>query len=387
MVLGYSKKIEPVMKTYRCHSKMLKHSIIGIATEVHVPFLDRPSYIYIGSEDSKFGYCARIANEAKKTIALQPLILLETNELNQIKSGDILQINTNETINILWKRGSNSNCIFVTSNCNCNCFMCPQPPCEEFDDFDKVNMSIFRLLRKNDFDPICFTGGEPTLKKERLLKYLNVVKTVYPHRLVDILSNGQSFANLDYAYEISQACPPKTTFCISLHADTAKMHNFITRTNDGFSKTIYGLQNLARLSCQIEIRYVITKINVDRIKSFAEFVVSNFPFVNHIAYMNLEMTGLSNEHVDKIWIEPSECTEYLAKAVKILNRAQIQVSLYNAPLCMLPEPLWEYAKKSISEWKNIYMPICSECIKKEICCGFFATSSFLSNKLRPFKTN
>jgi hypothetical protein len=55
-------------------------------------------------------------------------------------------------------------------------------------------------------------------------------------------------------------------------------------------------------------------------------------------------------------------------------------SIYNFQLCILPEKLWPFCRKSISDWKNGYMEECVECVRKNECGGFFTTSGEYKSK-------
>ena len=48
--------------------------------------------------------------------------------------------------------------------------------------------------------------------------------------------------------------------------------------------------------------------------------------------------------------------------------------IYNHQLCTLPQQLWPLSRKSISTWKNIYLPICEKCQEKPNCGGFFTSA-------------
>jgi len=49
----------------------------------------------------------------------------------------------------------------------------------------------------------------------------------------------------------------------------------------------------------------------------------------------------------------------------------MNVSIYNHQLCVLRKSLWKFARKSISDWKNIYLDECASCRAKEECGGLF----------------
>ncbi|MFA4887835.1 MAG: His-Xaa-Ser system radical SAM maturase HxsC, partial [Candidatus Nanoarchaeia archaeon] len=86
------------------------------------------------------------------------------------------------------------------------------------------------------------------------------------------------------------------------------------------------------------------------------------------------------------WVEPLNYMDALEEAVKTLHRAAVPVSIYNHQLCLLPEKLWPFSRKSISSWKNIYFEFCNECSAKNMCGGlFFSSQNKHSNHLHPLK--
>ena len=71
-----------------------------------------------------------------------------------------------------------------------------------------------------------------------------------------------------------------------------------------------------------------------------------------------------------------------------LELAGIHTSLYNHPLCLLPEGLWPFARHSISDWKNVYLPQCQGCVRQGQCGGFFASATLKhSAHIHPFADN
>ncbi|RZK35001.1 MAG: hypothetical protein EOO61_12660 [Hymenobacter sp.] len=70
----------------------------------------------------------------------------------------------------------------------------------------------------------------------------------------------------------------------------------------------------------------------------------------------------------------------LTEAVEFLAAHRLHVSIYNHQLCLLPERLWEFARRSISDWKNIYLPTCASCAVREQCGGFFTSSLTLHSQ-------
>jgi len=90
--------------------------------------------------------------------------------------------------------------------------------------------------------------------------------------------------------------------------------------------------------------------------------------------MGLELMGYARTNLNGLWIDPVEYQAQVEEAVAELAWARLNVSLYNLPLCLLPKATWKYARQSISDWKNVYLPECDQCAVKDQCAGFFASS-------------
>jgi hypothetical protein len=89
--------------------------------------------------------------------------------------------------------------------------------------------------------------------------------------------------------------------------------------------------------------------------------------------MQMETVGLASQNIDELWIDPCDYCSELEEAVLNLARRNMRVSIYNSQLCILPESIRDYAKQSISGWKNIYLSECENCELKNECAGFFTS--------------
>ena len=108
-------------------------------------------------------------------------------------------------------------------------------------------------------------------------------------------------------------------------------------------------------------------------------------FADHVALMGLEMMGFTRGNIDLLWIDPVEYQRELVEAAETLARANVPTSVYNHQLCVLDPRLHRFNQRSISDWKNEYMPECEGCSKKTECGGFFSSARFrYSAGIRPF---
>ena len=247
------------------------------------------------------------------------------------------------------------------------------------------NLRILKLVNARTVSHIGITGGEPTLNLESLRTLLVFCRTRFPKATISLLTNGKKFENLEFTRSIAEIDHPGLIYCVSLYSDTDAEHDRIVGIPGSFRQTIKGLHNLALFCQRVEIRTVIFRNNYQRLPSMAEFIFRNFPFVVHVAFMGMECTGLASTNLDQVWIDPIEYALELKSAVLHLQRRAINVSVYNLPLCLIPQALWKFSKNAISTWKNIHLAQCGECKMRINCGGFFSTSVRQSDHVKPFR--
>jgi His-Xaa-Ser system radical SAM maturase HxsC len=298
--------------------------------------------------------------------------------LHELKDGDVVLLNPDGRIDVLYERESAHNVLFITEQCNCSCLMCPQYTTNTKNDYTERVLALIDLIDPRT-ETLGITGGEPTLLGNSLFKIIKACKQSLPKTALQLLSNGIKFADFEFVKNFSLLDHPSIQIGIPLYADTDTEHNYIVQAN-GFYKTLRGIQNLALFKHKIEIRIVIMALNYRRLPKLAEFIYRNFPFVIHIAFMGMETRELAKKNLEQVWIDPYEYQNYLQEAVEFLSLRRMNVSIYNHQLCVLPKSLWPYSRKSISTWKNIYLPECKPCQKKELCGGFFESSAEIHSK-------
>ena len=374
------------MKKYKGETKNIRTAVIGSITKQKKPFFCRKKYIYACNEINKrlIGYSGIICNyEEKKYLGNSNSIIIPTLNIDELNEGDVVLLNNNGEISILWDVKSNQNSLLITEGCNCRCLMCPQPPRKDTTEKHKINKKILNILEPKNVSYVCLTGGEPLLFQDRLLEIFSILNTRFPNTEVTLLTNGKNFSNFELCKNLSNVISKKTIICISLHADTELLHDKITRSKGSFNEIIKGIHNLAKFRKKIEIRYVINSMNFARLRSFAEFVYRNFPFTVHIAFMGLEISGYAKDNFSKIWIDPHDYRKEVEEAVLSLHRRGMNVSVYNIPLCLISKKIWEFARQSISSWKNDYLKVCDTCNVRNSCCGIFTTSEYHSKNIKP----
>lgn len=298
---------------------------------------------------------------------------------DHLRDNDIVAIQpTSGFVRTVYRPDSAHNSLFVTERCSSNCLMCSQPPKDrdDIDHFLEINMEVLRLIAPGP-EYLGITGGEPTLLGGKLLTLLARLKAECPDTRLHMLSNGRLFAWPAFTRSFCAVQHPHLVLGIPLYADDPIIHDYVVQAKHAFDQTVLGLHQLARWDQAIEIRVVLHKISVPRLRQLAEFIYRTLPFVTHVALMGLEPTGYTPRNKEKLWIDPTEYQDELEQAVETLSVRGMNVSLYNMQLCLLRPSLWKFARKSISDWKNVFFSECQSCGVRDQCGGLFQSAERL----------
>lgn len=216
--------------------------------------------------------------------------------------------------------------------------------------------------------------GEPTLKWDGLIQVVRTAKNYLPNTSVQLLSNGRCFKFVEKAQELSAVRHPGLIVGIPINSAAAETHDYVVQRRGAFDDTILGLMNLKRCGIPVEIRVVIQRANAQGLLELASFISRNLAFADHIAFMAIEVHGYALENYGWVWVDPLDYAEELDQAVSLLAAHRLPVSIFNIPLCLLPDSAQAFARCSISDWKVEYLPTCTGCLLRSGCCGLFGTS-------------
>jgi His-Xaa-Ser system radical SAM maturase HxsC len=356
----------------------LRVPVLGKVTREPLNIDKRASRILVNSKppenaEELTGYSGFLttAKPAPHVISIPAVFSLS--EIDHLRTDDIVVMEPNNGfIRTLYRPDSDHNVIFTTERCNSNCLMCSQPP-QDRDDAESMAQRNLQLIKLIDRPPrrLVITGGEPTLLGERLFDIIRAMRDKFPETYLHMLTNGRIFAWPAFTAGLAELNHPNFMLGIPLYSDDSTIHDYVVQARGAFDQTVLGLHQLARFGVRVEIRVVLHAITVPRLPQLADYIYRNLTFADHIALMGLENIGYAPRNMDKLWIDPHDYQNQLESAVEFLAIRGMNVSIYNHQLCVLRKPLWKFARKSISDWKNIYLEECESCRVKEECGGFF----------------
>lgn len=282
--------------------------------------------------------------------------------------GDVLLVFPEQRrITRVIRRGSDSNTILLTEECDQRCVMCSQPP-------RSLRHDHFDLYRKAvELSPpdavIGISGGEPTLLKAPLFEWLHALKSARPDVTYHVLTNGQHFDAGDLP---SLKCLQDVVLWgVPLYAPHAALHDELVGKHGAYARLLQTLDLLRRAGAMVELRTVVMRPNLALIPRLASFVATHLRWIAWWAIMQLECRGYARLHWPSLFVDTSRHFAPIAAAIRIAELAQLHVSLFNFPRCTVPPEYRDRAERSISDWKRRYLPVCETCTQRAECGGLF----------------
>lgn len=308
-------------------------------------------------------------------------VVVAPEQASYLGQGDVVAIDPKrKAIRVLHRQGVGYNHFLLTERCNNYCLMCSQPPRDVDDTWVADEVLEALPLISRDAGEICFTGGEPTLLGPKFLELVQAASAYLPRTALHILSNGRAFAQGEIAARLGDIDHHDLMVGIPVYSDLAHVHDHVVQADGAFDETIRGILALKASGVRVEVRVVLQAQTVDRLPDLARFICRNLLFVDHVALMALEPTGFARANLNSIWADPIDYAPQLTEAVRVLSGAGLRTSIYNSQLCVLPRSLWPLARKSISDWKNAFLPECEGCEAKPMCSGFFESAKYAKSR-------
>jgi His-Xaa-Ser system radical SAM maturase HxsC len=283
--------------------------------------------------------------------------------------GDVvLVVPQRQVAHRLVRAGSEHNTFLITEQCDQQCVMCSQPPKPHHVDlFDHFEIAAALAPAQA---VIGLSGGEPTLHKERLFRFLNRVTAARPDLGFHILTNGQHFDASDFD-ALASLPHDQITWGIPLYSPDPARHDAIVGKGGAYDRLLRTFPVLARAGASIELRTVVLKSNASDLPRLARLISANLPFTVRWAIMQLENTGYARKNWKEQFCDSSVEFAAIAAAIDIARALGLSPVLYNFPLCTIPAPYRHLAPSTISDWKRKYLSGCNGCAAKSDCGGFF----------------
>lgn len=270
--------------------------------------------------------------------------------------------------------------ICIWNKCNSRCIMCTNPT--EFQTRDSYKDYGLDILKKriNSIkifdnkgnlidDKVILTGGEPTIHPD-FFKVLSFIREKFPPVMIELDTNGRRFYYSSFTKRVLGF--GKINIYTSLHGFNEKTHDAITRTPGSFSQTIRGIQNLLKYKKlglhELELRIIITKLTYKYVEKILKFIKENFPQVDRIVIIFMEMEGQAGDNFKIVGLTHSQFQKFIPKIAKWIPKFK-EFRFYHFPLCTIDYSLWKYTWRTLPAYEVTFLPKCKTCLYKKYCLG------------------
>lgn len=287
--------------------------------------------------------------------------------------------------------------LIVTGNaCNSACVMCSvKSHSKNYP--DGTTKEIIKDLikgRKENYEEMEFTGGEPTVRKD--IVYLIKQARNLGYKEIAINTNGILLGNKSFCDKLVKAGLTQITF--SLHAHNKKLNEIITRTPNSFEQTVAGIKNaLNYKNLKVSVVTVMLKLNYQHIFKIGKFIHSLGVYFWDIT--DLITDGYAKENYKALCVERAKLSTALNSLKPLLNKSQA-ITFFAFPPCIFPPDIlhnkyirWVTAlgklevekpitynqknfstdsiEKNLTDVQQKKIDICRDCIFVKECAGIW----------------
>ena len=283
-------------------------------------------------------------------------------------AGDVLLIEPRRQIaHRLIRAASPHNTFLITEQCDQLCLMCSQPPKPQHQDMFAHFLAAARLAPPGA--QIGLSGGEPLLHKEALFAFIDAVFATRDDLSFHILTNGQHFEHADLPWLRKHRAG--LLWGVPIYSDDPATHDEIVGKLGAFEQLSPNLALLGLAGAALELRTVVMAQNAPSLPRLSDFITRHLPFAATWAIMQMERIGYGRMNWNRCFFDSSIDFASLGAAIDLMRARRQNVTLYNFPLCTVPPVYRDLAARSISDWKQKYLPACGACSLRDGCAGFF----------------
>jgi MoaA/NifB/PqqE/SkfB family radical SAM enzyme len=221
--------------------------------------------------------------------------------------------------------------VMVANGCNNRCLFCLEDRAQRARaDFSDQHRALELYARR---DAVLFTCGEPTLD-ERLVPWVRRAAEL-GYRDIELVTNGRRLAYRAFAERLVGA--GLTAVTLSLHGDSARVHDPLTATKGSFEQSAAGLRNLVALRRTLGRPFVttstvLTKRNLAQAARIVRFLAAEGAERMVLNYVEPEHEALRRFEL----VVPR-----MAEAARVLGALRplpgVELKVEGLPACLLRE--------------------------------------------------
>ncbi|MDR0920438.1 MAG: radical SAM protein [Oscillospiraceae bacterium] len=208
---------------------------------------------------------------------------------------------------------------------------------------------IIKKYKDDKMKAAFITGGEPLLHPA-----INdiVCKFAANNYYTYITTNGQRFSNEKFAVDFMYSGIHRIS--IPVYGCCSSIYDAMTGVEGSFNALKLGLDNIFYIKrkyashIKIELRLLMAKYNISNNKNVVEWIRENYPDVDYLSILGLQLSSRTNNYEHMIEISMTEAAPYLRSCLKKIREYGIKCIITGIPLCVLGEEFSDYYDKKIN---------------------------------------
>lgn len=208
----------------------------------------------------------------------------------------------------------------VTRKCNLNCVHCSAAEKKRGREMPlSLIKEVVKEAKSIGLEKVGLTGGEPFLSKEKLMQIGDFCRNEL-NIPIHIHSNGTRIARQE-ALWVKQI---NAEITIPFYADTARIHDGVTKKKGSFQLTLNGLKSLISANADVCVYIVPMKQNLQTIGRLIEFVYSIG--VTRTRVLSLSPTGRAKAQFDQLELSAKDTEKLNAALLGIQKKLKMELS-------------------------------------------------------------
>lgn len=200
---------------------------------------------------------------------------------------------------------------------------------------------------------VFITGGEPLLHPD--IKQI-VRKFVADGYYTYITTNGQYFSDEKFAVEfmysgIHRIAIPVYGCCDSIYDTMTGVKNSFNTLKRGLDNIFYIKRNYMP-HIKIELRLLMAKYNIEHNEKTIEWIYKNYPDVDYISILGLQLSNRTNNYEYMIEISMNDAAPYLRSCLAKIREYGVKCIIAGIPLCVLGEEFSDFYCKNQKSTTN-----------------------------------
>ena len=274
--------------------------------------------------------------------------------------------------------------IKLSELCNERCGFCFQENTTRTIKPKRTDIEVYKILifmKKTSYSMVQFTGGEPLIHKNALIRYARFAKKIgIPH--IYIQTNWTYLADMQVARQLYDA--GVNMFQVSFHSVDKHIQDEIVWMPSAHEKTVQALKNLVELWVYLGVQIVITKKNFVHLSDTVRFLLGLG--ILHMSLRFPTIDGSMRKSLNALLPSYTEIQESLSEALSLFKGFRWRyMYIVNVPPCIIPKHasnivignnnflLEPDGKRSyyfdVKKQKNGFSKSCTMCSAREKCIG------------------